>query len=123
MIVLGASIGGTQALSVILRSLPAAFAESVAAVLHRHRDSDAGLIEFLQQHSRVPIVEIVDKQLIEPGIVYIAPPDYHVMIDADRFSLSIDEPVRFARPSIDVLFESAAAAGYSPLTAVVLTGG
>src|SRR4051812_37531458 len=112
MIVVGASIGGTQALRVILRALPSAFADTMAAVLHRHRESEGGLIELLQQDCLVPVVEIVDKQPIATGAVYIAPPDYHVMVDAGHFSLSIDEPVRFARPSIDVLFESAAAAGH-----------
>ena len=123
MIVVGASIGGTQALRVILRALPSSFVGTMAAVLHRHRDSDGGLIELLQQDCRVPVVEIVDKQPIDRRAVYVAPPDYHVMIDAGHFSLSVDEPVRFARPSIDVLFESAAATGYSNLIAVVLTGG
>ena len=122
MIVVGASIGGTRALQVLLSALPVGFAHTMVIVLHRHRESDGGLIELLQQASALPVAEIVDKQPIGHG-VFVAPADYHLLIDAGRFSLSIDEPVRFARPSIDVLFESAAAAGYVNLIGVILTGG
>ena len=123
MIVLGASVGGTHALKTLLSVLPETFPEAIVAVLHRHRDSDGALIDLLQQDSRLPVVEVNDKQPIEAGVVYVAPADYHLLMDGDRFSLSIDEPVRYARPSVDVLFESAAAAGYSRLIAVILTGG
>ena len=123
MIVLGASAGGTHALKTLLSMLPETFPEAIVAVLHRHRDSDGALIDIVQQESHLPVVEVNDKQPIERGMVYIAPADYHLLLDGDRFSLSIDEPVRYARPSIDVLFESAAAAGYSRLIAVILTGG
>ncbi len=107
----------------MLQALPHDFADAVVIVLHRHRDSDLGLIEFLQEDVAVSVTEIVDKQPIEPGYAYVAPPDYHVMIDGERFALSIDDPVRYARPSVDVLFESAAFAGHLPLVAVILTGG
>jgi two-component system, chemotaxis family, protein-glutamate methylesterase/glutaminase len=123
VIVLGASVGGTHAVKTLLSVLPETFPETIVAVLHRHRDSDGALIDMLQQESHLQVVEVSDKQLIERGVVYIAPADYHLLLDGDRFSLSIDEPVRYARPSIDVLFESAAAAGYSRLIAVILTGG
>jgi two-component system, chemotaxis family, protein-glutamate methylesterase/glutaminase len=123
VIVLGASVGGTHALKTLLSVLPQTFPDAIVAALHRHRDSDGALIDMLQQDSRLPVVEVNDKQPIERGVVYIAPADYHLLMDGDRFSLSIDEPVRYARPSVDVLFESAAAAGYSRLIAVILTGG
>ena len=123
MIVVGASVGGAHAVRTLLSALPATFPETIVVVLHRHRDSDGALIDALQQDSRIPVIEITDKQRIERGVVYVAPADYHLLIDRDRFSLSVDEPVRYARPSIDVLFESAAAAGYSRLIAVILTGG
>lgn len=122
MIVIGASIGGTRALQELLGALPADFAATIVIALHRHRESDGGLIDLLQQASALPVTEIVDKQPIGQG-VYVAPADYHVLIDEGRFSLSIDDPVRFARPSVDVLFESAADAGYPDLIGVILTGG
>jgi two-component system chemotaxis response regulator CheB len=123
MIVIGASIGGARAVKTLLQALPPDFPDSLVVVLHRHRDSDLALIEFLQEDSPLPVREIEDKQPVEPGILFVAPPDYHILIDQGRFSLSIDEPVRYARPSVDVLFESAAAAGYANLVGVILTGG
>lgn len=122
MIVVGASLGGVQALQRLLGGLDVSMQSSIVVALHRHRDSDAGLIETLQRTTRLHIVEAVDKMQLAPATVYLAPADYHVLIDGDCISLSVDDPVRFARPSIDVLFESAAALA-SRVTAVVLTGG
>ncbi len=122
MIVVGASVGGMQALQVLLGRLRASLPTSIAVALHRHRDSDLALIETLQRASMLKVYEAVDKQVIQPGCVYVAPPDYHLLIDGKRLALSVDEPVRFARPSIDVLFESAAALGRRAV-GVVLTGG
>jgi len=69
------------------------------------------------------VSEALDKQPLEAGHVYVSPPDYHLLIDGDHLALSLDEPVRYARPSIDVLFESAAATFGRATIAVVLTGG
>lgn len=123
MIVLGASLGGVHAVQTLLSLLPATLPVPLVIVLHRHRDYDSGLVELLQLHSALPVMEIVDKQPIEPATVYVAPADYHVLIDADHFALCVDEPVHHARPSIDVLFESAAAAAPPGLIGVILTGG
>jgi two-component system chemotaxis response regulator CheB len=122
MIVVGASFGGVQALQLLLERLRTPPRASITIALHRHRDSDASLIATLQRHSALKIFEAVDKQPLEPGCIYVGPADYHILIDGERIALSIDEPVRYARPSIDVLFESAAAFGQRA-AAVVLSGG
>lgn len=122
MIVIGASIGGAAAVREIFSRLPAAFPVPIALVLHRHRDSDDALIEILQRSSLLPLREPFDKEPILPGHIYVAPPDYHLLIESMYFSLSVDDPVQFARPSIDVLFESAADALGQDLIAVVLSG-
>lgn len=123
MIVIGASLGGMQAVQTLLSRLPATLPVPLTIVLHRHRDFASGVIEVLQQHSALPVTEIVDKQPIEPAKVFVAPADYHVLIDADHFALCVDDPMHYARPSIDVLFESAAAATPGILIGVILTGG
>lgn len=121
MIVIGASLGGTTALREILRGLAANFPLPIAVVLHRHRDSDGALLDVLRKDCRIPLREACDKDRVEPGVT-LAPSDYHLMIDGGHYSLSVDEPVQFARPSIDVLFESAADACAERTIAVILTG-
>lgn len=122
MIVVGASLGGALALQELLLPLPADFPVPIAVVLHRHRDSETALPELIQRNIALRVRDALDKQPIAPGVVTLAPADYHLLIDGDHFSLSVDDPVRFARPSIDVLFESAAESARN-ITAVVLTGG
>jgi two-component system, chemotaxis family, protein-glutamate methylesterase/glutaminase len=123
LIVMGASLGGARAVQTLLAALPATFATPIALVLHRHRDSDVGLAALLQRSAQLRVSEATDKQAIEAGTVYVAPADYHLLIDGTHLALSIDEPLRFARPSVDVLFESAAAAYGSRVIGIVLTGG
>lgn len=122
MIVIGASLGGLKALKSILLTLPASFPVPIAAALHRHKESDDAMIDFLQDDISMPITEVIDKEPIEPGHVYLAPADYHLFVEDDHFSLSIDELVLYARPSIDVLFESAAESFGDKVIGVVLTG-
>jgi len=122
MIVMGASLGGLQAVQTLLADLPATFGLPIVIVLHRHRESDVALIDLLQRSCLLRVSEAIDKQPIEVGAVYVGPPDYHVLIDHDHLALSIDDLVRFARPSIDVLFESASTYG-ERVICVVLTGG
>ena len=122
MIVMGGSLGGMKTLRQVLRGLPGDFPETIAVVLHRHRDSDDLLVNLLQHDSKLPVSEVVDKEAIAPGRVYLAPPDYHLLMEPDGFSLSTDDPVQFARPSIDVLFESAADTYGRGLVGVILTG-
>jgi two-component system chemotaxis response regulator CheB len=122
MIVIGGSLGGCEALREILIRLPPAFPLPIAVVLHRHRDSDGILLQALQSSSALPVVEVEDKDQIIGGHVYLCPPDYHLLIDNGYFALSTDEAVSFARPSIDVMFESAAEWLGRRVIAVVLTG-
>lgn len=124
MIVVGGSLGGCDALRIILQRLPAGYPRPIAAVLHRQREDDGEglLVATLQRGCALPVREPEDKEPIQPGRVYVCPSDYHLMIDGDRFALSTDDLVNFARPSIDVLFESAAEWRRKRVLAVVLTG-
>jgi len=122
MIAIGGSLGSFKALRTLLSGLPSSFPAPVAVVLHRHKDTEDLLCESLQSCSPLPVVDVMDKEPIENGHVYVSPPDYHLLVDRTHFSLCTDEPVNYARPSIDVLFESAADAFGPALIGVVLTG-
>lgn len=122
IVVVGTSLGGLQALQILLPSLPKSFPLPVAIVQHRHRDSKDSLSVFLQDYCALPITEAEDKEAIIPGRVYLAPPDYHLLIEEGHFALSTEAAVCHARPSIDVLFESAADAYAEGVIGVILTG-
>ena len=122
MIVIGGSLGGMKAARTILRGLPRSFPDAIAVVLHRQKEADAPLLEILQTGTSIPIDEVLDKEPIRPGRAWLGPADYHLFIEDEHLSLSTDEPVNFARPSIDVLFESAADAYGAGVIGVVLTG-
>jgi len=122
MIVLGTSAGGLKALQTVLAGLPSTFPLPIAMVVHRYRDSDDTLQTALQRHCALPVIEVEDKMPIQPGHVFVAPADYHLLVAPDYFSLSIDEPVTYARPSVDVLFESAADVFEKRAVGVILTG-
>jgi two-component system, chemotaxis family, protein-glutamate methylesterase/glutaminase len=122
LIVMGTSLGGLAALKTLLGALPKDFAVALAVVQHRHRESDPGLDIFLQQFTALPVHEVEDKQSIWPGHVYLAPAGYHLLVESGYFSLSTDEPVSYACPSIDVLLESAADAYQDRAIGVILTG-
>jgi two-component system chemotaxis response regulator CheB len=122
IVVVGTSLGGLNALGILLAGIPRDFAAPIAIAQHRTRDADSGLADLLQRECSLPIAEAEDKTLIEPGHVYLAPPDYHLLIGGDELSLSTEGPVSHARPSIDVLFDSAASSFGSGVIAVVLTG-
>lgn len=122
IVVVGTSIGGLKALPVLLSGLSSEFPVPVVLVQHRGKDSDSGLCEFLNQGSNLPVSEPEDKEPLLPGRVYLAPRDYHLLIADGSFALSTDPPVIFARPSIDVLFESAADEYGDRTIAVILTG-
>jgi len=122
IVLVGASWGGLAAVRTLIGALPADFALPVVCVQHRHRDSTSVLAPILQGHSRLSVCEVEDKAPIVAGSVYIAPADYHLLVERGHFSLSVDEPVRYSRPSIDVAFESASDAYGSGVIGVVLTG-
>jgi len=121
--VIGASWGGLHALGRLLAGLDSRCSLAVVIAQHRAVDSpDQVMRRFFESRCPLPVAEISDKDDIEPGHVYIAPADYHTFVEPGHFALSIDAPVLFSRPSIDVLFESAADSYGSELVAVVLTG-
>ena len=123
LIVVGASWGGFEAVGDLLSALPAGFAPALVVVQHRGPDSNHGTLERVWgRRSRLPVVEIDDKDPISPGRVHVAPADYHLLIEAGHFELSVDEVVQYSRPSIDVTFETAAGTYGERLVAVLLTG-
>ena len=121
--VIGSSWGGMHALRHVLSQLDAECQLAIAVAQHRAAERGGSvLVDFLQRSCALPVEEPGDKDAIEPGHVYIAPPDYHLLVERDHFALSIDAPVQQSRPSIDVLFESAADAYGEEVVAVILTG-
>jgi two-component system chemotaxis response regulator CheB len=122
-IVVGASVGGVQALSELLPALPAGTSVSVFVVLHLPRDRPSLLVEVFSQKCALAVSEAEDKEPVAPATVYFAPPNYHLLIDrGPQLALSADELVHHSRPSIDVLFESAAEIYRDRLLGVILTG-
>lgn len=122
MIVIGGSLGGFAALGRVLSRLPSDFSLPIAVVLHRHRDSDELLLPALRRACPLPVSEVVDKEPVAFGHVYLCPADYHLMLDGSVFMLSTDDLVSYARPSVDVLFESAAEWRGDKVSAVILSG-
>lgn len=122
LVVIGCSMGGLTALEQILSRLPDDFRAPVAVVIHRSAKSTGGLVQLLRRYSALRIKEPSDKEAIQPGHIYIAPADYHLLVEEGAFALSTDAPEHYARPSIDVLFETAAEAYGANTVAVVLTG-
>ena len=122
LVVVGTSWGGLAALKTLVGALPAAFRMAVTLVQHRHKDSDHVLRALLQERSHLIVCEVEDKMPIEEGHIYVAPPDYHTLIEPGHFALSTEAPVRFSRPSIDVTFNSAADAYGHRVVGIVLTG-
>lgn len=122
LIVVGTSLGGFSALKTMLRGIPGTFNAPIAIVQHRDKHSGSMLRHSLQQDSALPIQDVEDKDPIRPGQIYLAPANYHLLIEPGQFALSTDPPVMFARPSIDVLFESAAEVYRDRVIGVVLTG-
>jgi two-component system chemotaxis response regulator CheB len=122
-VMIGASAGALEALSVILPALPAGLQLPILIVVHLPPDRKSVLAGLFQDKSTLNIREPEDKEPVRRGAVYFAPPDYHLLVEKDRtIALSSDEPVLYSRPSVDVLFESAADAYGAGLAAVVLTG-
>lgn len=122
-IVIGTSAGGLLALSTILQALPVNYPIPLVVVQHRTKDQKTLLEEILQQKSKLTVIQADEKEVIKAGFVFIAPPDYHLLVESDHsFSLSSEEPVQYSRPSIDVLFESAADAFRETLVGIILTG-
>ncbi|MGZ7079383.1 MAG: chemotaxis protein CheB [Thermoanaerobaculia bacterium] len=122
LVAIGCSLGGMHALQTILNELPRTFPVPIVVVQHRHRASDESLPSFLRRKTDLRVVDAEDKQPIARGTVYLAPANYHLLVERGELNLSVDEAVAFSRPSIDVLFESAADAYGKGVVGVVLTG-
>lgn len=122
IVVIGTSWGGLAALRALIGGLPAEFLVPVVVVQHRHKQSDNLLTTLLQERTPLCVCEVEDKAPIKQGYVYLAPADYHLLVEPGFFSLSTEEPVRYSRPSIDVTFVSAADTYGDRSAGVVLTG-
>lgn len=136
-VVIGGSAGGIEALNVLLPMLPAAFRPALIVVLHLRPDTPSLLPQLFSLRCALPVCEAEDKMPVRHGHLYLAPPDYHLLVERDsyhagdhaseraagvRLALSVDPPERFSRPSIDVLFESAAHAWREALLGILLSG-
>ena len=123
LVAIGASWGGLDALRTILKTLPAELDAAVVVAQHRSPESHpTAFRDLLGAVTRLKVCEAGDKDELRPGTIYVAAPDYHLLVEPGTVALSIDEPVQFARPSIDVLFESAAESYRERCVGVVLTG-
>src|SRR6266496_600486 len=123
LICIGASWGGLYAVGQVLSDLSAEIDQPILIAQHRHRDApERTLAELLTLRTHRPVQDVEDKMPIERNHVYIAPPDYHVLVERGSYALSVEERVQFARPSIDVVFESAAHAYGPAVICSILTG-
>jgi two-component system chemotaxis response regulator CheB len=121
-IAIGCSAGGVTALRTLLCGLDASLRQAVLVCCHSRGTADA-LCEVLTRVSRLPVVEAAERHAVKPGVVHVAPSGYHLLVESDlHFALSVDPRVNYARPSIDVLFNSAAEAWRAALVGVILTG-
>jgi len=122
-VVIGTSAGGVEALGVLLPGLPASLRPALLIVVHLPRERPSLLANLFRTRCAVPVREAEDKEPVEAGTIYFAPPDYHLLVEQNRqLALSADAPVHYSRPSIDVLFESAAEAYGERLLGIILTG-
>lgn len=128
-VVIGGSAGALEALNALLPMLPARFAPSIVVVVHQLPSAPSLLPGIFTSRCVLPVLEAEDKLVLQPGHLYVAPPDYHLLVERDcaapgsvRLALSVEPPVRFSRPSIDVLFESAAIAWRHALLGILLSG-
>lgn len=122
-VVVGCSAGGMEALRVLLAGLDPRFPRAVVVVCHTGSEDVTTFCELLGAASALPVCEARERQCATPGIVHVAPGGYHLLLERNgAFALSVDERVSFARPAIDVLFESAAGACGRQLVGVVMTG-
>lgn len=121
--VMGVSAGGVAALQMILPHLATDLPVPVMIVQHMRSDGDDFLARHLNRSCPIPVKEAEDKEIPEAGVVYLAPADYHLLVEPDRsFALSVGDRVHFSRPSVDVLFETAAEVYLDGLIGVILTG-
>jgi two-component system, chemotaxis family, protein-glutamate methylesterase/glutaminase len=122
-VAIGGSWGGMEAVSKILAGLPTAFKLPIIIILHRLKNVESELPRLVAKNAKLRVKEIDEKEKILPGYVYIAPANYHVLIEQDKtFSLCVSELVHYSRPSLDVSFKSAADVYKDKLVGIILTG-
>lgn len=122
-VVIGASAGGLQAFLTLLAGIPENYTLPIVIVQHRAKEEKYLLENVLQQKCRIKVKQADEKEQITAGFVYVAPPNYHLLVEHDKtFSLSSDKTVKYSRPSIDVLFETAAEVYKDGLVGIILTG-
>ena len=123
-VVIGASAGGVTAILKLMDLLPKKYPLPIIVAQHLPRDSQALFSNVFGHKREGHAIEAVDKIPLEANTIYFAPADYHLLVETDlTLSLSQDDPVNYSRPSIDVLFESAAVALGSKVCGILLTGG
>lgn len=123
ILAVGASWGGVEALSQLVETIPVGWSTPIVIVQHQHALSGTALERILSRLTSLEVVDVEDKQLIRPGHIYIAPANYHLLVESDKsFSLSLEAPVLYSRPSIDVTFRSLAEVYGEKCIAVLLTG-
>lgn len=122
LVVIGSSLGSMDVLPRLLAALPLNFPAALVIVIHRDKRETGDLIPWLQRVCVLPVKFPQDKENIKSGVVYVAPSDYHLLVEGDHFAFSYDAEVNYARPSIDVLFESAADYHGASVSGIVLTG-
>lgn len=122
-VVIGSSAGGMDALRKVLSSLTEKFKVPIIIVQHLSPSSESYLVEYLSRYCSLKVKEVEEKEKIKSGWVYVAPPNYHTLVEKDgSFTFTVEERVSYARPSIDVLFETAADAFGNRLIGIILTG-
>ncbi|WP_221391733.1 chemotaxis protein CheB [Dyadobacter sp. NIV53] len=123
IVVIGGSAGSLEVLFKLLPLLRPDLSLSIIIILHRRNSGDSSLAELLSTKTTLPLNEVEDKDAILPGYIYLAPSDYHLLIEKDyTFSLDYSEKINFSRPSIDVTFESAADIYGSSMAGIILSG-
>jgi len=123
LVAMGASWGGLRAVEAVLAALPQDFPASVVIAQHRQVDANDGtLVRLLDARCALTVLEAEDKQALDPGVVLVAPADYHLLVETGAVALSVDAPLNYSRPSIDILLSSAADAYGDRVAGVVLTG-
>ena len=124
LLLIGGSAGSLQVILSVLGAMGKGYSMPVLVILHRNHVFESSLEELLSSRTQLVIKEVEEKEPVVPGIVYLCPADYHVLVEQDHtFSLDYSERVNFSRPSIDVSFRSAADVYGAGLSALVLSGG
>jgi two-component system chemotaxis response regulator CheB len=123
LLIIGGSAGSLELILKAFPDLPQTLPFAIIIVLHRKQNTDSALVDLLADRTKLPVIEANEKDPLKKGTIYIAPADYHLLIENDRtLSLDYSEKVNFSRPCIDVTFQTAAEAYQSSLAVLLLSG-